>query len=85
MKSLNSKQADISTKLPWLYKEKELEIRNLILRKLERGKIDLFISFDVMDEEQTPVINRNNVRSYLNQLREISDELGLIIRVTCLV
>lgn len=77
VKSLNSKQADISTKLPWLYKEKELEIRNLILRKLERGKIDLFISFDVMDEEQTPVINRNNVRSYLNQLREISDELGL--------
>ena len=35
------------------------------------------ISFDAMDEEPAPVINRNIVRNYYNQLREISDELGL--------
>ena len=77
VKSLNSKQADINTKLPWIFKEKELEIRNIVIRKLERGKIDLTVSFDAMDEEPAPVINRNNVKSYMNQLREISRELGI--------
>lgn len=77
IKSLNSKQADISTKMPWIYKEKELEIRNMVIRRLERGKIDLMISFDAMNDEPAPVINRNSVRNYYNQLREISNELGI--------
>jgi uncharacterized protein (TIGR00255 family) len=76
VKTLNSKQADISAKLPWIYKEKELEVRNMILRKLERGKIDLYVSFDAMEEEPAPVINRNIVRNYYAQMKEISEELG---------
>jgi uncharacterized protein (TIGR00255 family) len=77
IRSLNSKQADINTKMPWIYKEKELEIRSMVIRRLERGKIDLMVSFDAMDDEQAPVINRNNVKNYYNQLREISNELGI--------
>lgn len=77
IKSLNSKQADINTKVPWLFKEKELDIRNMVIRKLQRGKIDLMISLEAMEEETAPVINKNNVRSYLEQLREISSELGI--------
>jgi uncharacterized protein (TIGR00255 family) len=77
VKTLNSKQADINTRLPWIYKEKELEIRNMILRRLERGKIDLYVSFDTMEEEPAPVINKNIVRNYYNQMKDISDELGL--------
>ncbi|MRR18679.1 YicC family protein [bacterium] len=77
IKSLNSKQADINTKMPWIYREKELEIRNMVNRRLERGKIDLMISFDAMNDEPSPVINRNNVKNYYNQLREISNELGI--------
>ncbi len=77
IKSLNSKQADVNTRLPWIFKEKELDIRNLIIRKLERGKIDLTVSFDAMDEETVPVINRKNVKSYMDQLREISNEWGI--------
>lgn len=77
VKTLNSKQADISVKLPWIYKEKELEVRNMILRKLERGKIDLYVSFDAMEDEPAPVINRNIVRKYYAQMKEISEELGL--------
>src|SRR5690606_29890219 len=77
IKSLNSKQADINTRLPWICKEKELDIRNLVIRKLERGKIDLSVSFDAMESEQVPVINRNNVKSYFSQLKEISGELGI--------
>lgn len=77
IKSLNGKQADINTRLPWIYKEKELDIRNMIIRKLERGKIDLSIGFDTMDSEAAPVISRNMVRSYFSQLKEISGELGV--------
>jgi uncharacterized protein (TIGR00255 family) len=49
----------------------------MILRKLERGKIDLYVSFDAMAEEPAPVINRNIVRNYYAQMKEISEELGL--------
>jgi len=76
VKSLNSKQADVSAKLPWIYKEKEIEIRNMVCRRLERGKIDLYINFDTMENEVIPVINKNNVRNYYNQLRELANELG---------
>jgi len=77
IKSLNSKQADINTKMPWIYKEKELEIRNMVIRRLERGKIDLMISFDAMNDEPSPVINSNIVKNYYSQLRAISNDLGI--------
>lgn len=77
IKSLNSKQLDINTKLPWLYKEKELDIKNLVSQKLDRGKIDLTIYFDIMDDEFIPVINKSIVKNYYNQLKEISGELKI--------
>jgi uncharacterized protein (TIGR00255 family) len=77
IKSLNSKQLDINTKLPWLYKEKELEIKNLVSQKLDRGKIDLTVFFDVMDDDYIPIINKSIVKSYYSQLMEISDELKI--------
>lgn len=77
IRSLNSKQLDINTKLPWLYKEKEIELRNLINQKLDRGKIDFSIYFDVHDDEFNPVINKAIVKSYYAQLKEIAGELNL--------
>ena len=77
IKSLNSKQFDLNARLPWLYKEKEAEIRNIISRKLDRGKIDLNISFDIMDSEIIPVINKTVVKNYFNQIKEISAEMGI--------
>jgi uncharacterized protein (TIGR00255 family) len=76
IKSLNSKQLDINTKLPWLYKEKDLEIRTLLSQKLERGKIDFSIYFDNLDAELIPVINEHIVRNYYNQLKDIADDLN---------
>jgi uncharacterized protein (TIGR00255 family) len=75
IKSLNSKQLDLNTKLPWLYKEKEPEIRNLVCQKLDRGKIDLTIYFDNHDEEVATVINKSAVKNYYNQFKEIAAEL----------
>ena len=43
IRSLNSKQADLTVKLPALYRSKEYEIRNAVTKRLQRGKIDVFI------------------------------------------
>jgi uncharacterized protein (TIGR00255 family) len=79
IKSLNSKQLDLNTKLPWLYKEKEPEIRNMISQMLGRGKIELTIFFDVLEDEGIPVINKSIVKNYYNQLKEIAGELNINI------
>jgi uncharacterized protein (TIGR00255 family) len=77
IKSLNSKSLDLNTRLPWLYKEKEAEIRTIISQKLERGKIDLTMNFDILDSEIVPVINKTVVKNYYSQLKEIAAELKI--------
>jgi uncharacterized protein (TIGR00255 family) len=77
IKSLNSKQLDLNTKLPWLYKEKEPEIRNLISQRLDRGKIDFSVYCDMLDDEVVTVINKSAVRNYYNQFKEIAAELKI--------
>lgn len=79
IKSLNSKQLDLNAKVPWLYKEKELEIRNTISQLLERGKIDFSIYFDILEDEGIPVINKTIVKSYFRQLRELAAEIDINI------
>ena len=77
IKSLNSKQLDLNTKMPWLYKEKEPEIRNLVSQFLDRGKIDLSVYFDILEDEGVPVINKLIVKNYYKQLKEIAGELNV--------
>lgn len=75
-KSLNSKQLDLNVKIPYIYKEKELEIRNLVTEKLSRGKIDVLIYFDNKDTANVKEINKTIVQEYYKQLKEISDQLN---------
>ena len=77
IKSLNAKQFDLSVKLPWLYKEKEYEIRNLISPKLIRGKIDFSMYVETSEQEISATINKETVISYYNQLKEIASELSI--------
>jgi uncharacterized protein (TIGR00255 family) len=77
IKSLNSKQLDLNTKLPWLCKEKEPEIRNLISQKLDRGKIDFTMFCDMLNDEVITVINKSAVGNYYNQFKEIAAELKI--------
>ncbi len=79
IKSLNSKQLDLTTRLPWLYKEKEPEIRNLVSQKLDRGKIELIIYFDILEDEGVAVFNKSLIKNYYSQLKEIAGEIGLSI------
>jgi len=77
IKSLNSKQMDTSVRLPSLYREKELEIRQFIASELERGKVECTLYYELTGEEGTAVINEPVVREYYEQLFRISGELGL--------
>ncbi len=79
IRSLNSKQLDLNTKVPWLYKEKELEIRNIISQLLDRGKIDFSIYFDILEDEGIPIINKTIIKSYFRQLRELASEIEINI------
>ena len=77
IKSLNSKQADLSARVPSAYRTAELELRSLITSQLQRGKIDLSISIDDDAlEGNASIINREALIGYVNQLRRLSWELG---------
>ena len=77
VKSLNSKQADISLRMPNLYKEKEMEIRNIVKNFLERGKIDMTIYFDNADSEKDVSVNQNVVEQYFKQMLDVAAQLGV--------
>lgn len=77
IKSLNSKQLDSNTRLPTLYKEKELEIRQLIASELERGKVECSFYYELSGEAPSATINGAVVKNYYQQLYKISGELGL--------
>lgn len=77
IKSLNSKQLDIYTKIPQILKDKEIELRNLLKEKLFRGKIEFCIFFDSYENEKKVNINKNVVLKYYDQLQEITDELEI--------
>ena len=77
IKSLNSKQLDTSTRLPPLYKDKELEIRQLIATELERGKVECSVYYELSGKNTPVIINEPVVKSYYEQLYRVSGELGL--------
>lgn len=72
IKSLNSKNLDINTKMPSLYREKELEIRKMIADKVTRGKVDFNLQVEITGEEATAKINTKLVQAYLYELRNIT-------------
>ena len=77
IKSLNSKQMDTNTRIPSLYKGKELEIRQLISSELERGKVECSFYYELSEDAASGTINVPVVKSYYEQLYKISGELGL--------
>lgn len=76
IKSLNSKNNDTYIKLPNAYRSKELEIRQIINEKLQRGKIDVNVSYELNPGVLPVSINKELVVSYYRQLEEIARELG---------
>ena len=77
IKSLNSKQIDISTRLTNSYKSKEMEIRSLLSERLERGKIDICVSYENTGEASTYNVNKELAKKYFKDLKALSDDLKL--------
>lgn len=78
IKSLNSKAMDLSTRIAPAYREKEIEIRNEVSKRLERGKTDLSLWIEKKENaEAAVIINQNLLGSYYKQILETSENLNI--------
>ena len=75
-RSLNSKQCDLSVRIPAIYRPAEYEIRAEASKKLQRGKIDLYISYETIEGGGSVTINKNAFSDYYRQLGEIACAVG---------
>jgi uncharacterized protein (TIGR00255 family) len=77
IKSLNSKQLDIFLRLPALYRDREMDMRNEISNRLKRGKIEINVSVERKEGKATSQLNTEMIRAYYQKIRTVADELGL--------
>jgi len=77
IKSLNSKQFDMSLRIPFIYKEKELELRNELSSSLIRGKIDLAINIESSVSDKITQLNTPVIENYYAQLSSLSQKLNI--------
>lgn len=77
IKSLNSKQLDVSARVPAAYREKELEMRNRIARRLERGKVDLCVHVETVVSDTPATLNIALMAQYKKQIEAMSQELAI--------
>src|SRR5512133_1237658 len=77
IKSLNSKQLDVYVRIPNGYREKEMDIRNELVNRIKRGKIEISLNFEFREGKQATQINAAVVKDYYTQLREIADQIGM--------
>ena len=77
VKSLNSKSLDLSTRIAPLYREKEMEIRQLIAKTLERGKVDFCIYIEKNAAADATPVNADLVANYYQQIKAISANTGI--------
>ena len=77
IKSLNSKQLDLNARVPSIYRDKELDLRNIVGRPLERGKIDLSVTVENLGSETGTTLNISALEAYKKQIEEASAALGI--------
>lgn len=76
VRSLNSKQLDLSVRMPGPYREKELELRAEVARLLERGKVDLTLYVESNTADKSVAINKPLAKTYYNELQALAGDLG---------
>ena len=83
VKSLNSKQLDLNTRIAPLYREKEMEMRQMVAEALIRGKVDMSVWIEKdMAVDPTP-INAALVENYYQQIKAISEKTGIAMPEDC--
>ena len=76
VKSLNSKQLDLNTRIAPLYREKEMEMRQMVAEALIRGKADMSVWIEKDTEVDATPINGALVENYFKQIKEIAEKVG---------
>ena len=76
IRSLNSKFLDLTLKIPTVFKEIDSSLRSIIKNELNRGKIELAIHYEKINSNSKITINKEQLKNYYNQLKEISAELN---------
>lgn len=77
IRSLNSKQFDLFTRIPLIYKEKEMALRNDLSRQLERGKIDFSMNVEIISKDVSSKIDHDVVSQYQKEIKNLAVELGV--------
>ena len=75
IRSLNSKFLDLTLKIPTVFKEIDSSLRSLIKNELKRGKIELAINYEKINSNSKITINKEQLKNYYKQLKNISTEL----------
>jgi uncharacterized protein (TIGR00255 family) len=77
VRSLNSQKGiDLSLKFSTQFREQEYALRNLISERLQRGKIDVYITIEKEDHTPEVLLNKRIIKAYYQELKQIADELG---------
>ena len=77
IKSLNSKQLDLQTRIAPLYREKEMEMRQMVAEALIRGKVDMSVWIEKETAVDATPVNAALVENYYHQLKDIAEKVGI--------
>lgn len=76
IRSLNSKTLDLNTRIPSFYREKELEVRNIISEKIQRGKVDFAMQVELNPAARTQKLNADLIKQYIADFKEITPDVS---------
>ena len=76
LRSLNSKQFDLNVRMPSVYKEKEMKLRNWLSKEVVRGKADLGIYYDADSSEKRVTLNKALIEAYHADMQQVASEIG---------
>jgi len=82
IRTLNSKNLDLKTRIPQAYREKEMPIRKMLSQALKRGKVDFNLTIEDLEERPKNKINPAILKAYLQQLKAVkpdADETQLLV------
>lgn len=77
IKSLNSKNLDLFVRMPTIYRQNEIDLRKLLGKRLDRGKVECNINVELIGDSTSQKLNQKLISSYYQQLVAISDDLNL--------
>lgn len=77
IKSLNSKQLDLASRVPSGFREYELDLRNIVNSRLERGKVDMNVYMENSAGDSSTTVNADRVKAYRDQLSQLAAEMGV--------